>query len=56
MKAGEVLEAAGSLPFATLEERLGDGGLIVVAPHADDESLACGGLIAEARLGIEPFQ
>jgi LmbE family N-acetylglucosaminyl deacetylase len=56
VKAGEVLEAASSLPFATLEERLGDGGLIVVAPHPDDESLACGGLIAEARAQGRPVR
>jgi LmbE family N-acetylglucosaminyl deacetylase len=34
--------------FASLRQILGDGGLLVVAPHQDDESLACGGLIAEA--------
>jgi LmbE family N-acetylglucosaminyl deacetylase len=46
--AGELLAAAAALPFSTLEERLGAGGLVVIAPHPDDESLACGGLIAEA--------
>src|SRR5271165_3026576 len=46
--AGELLAAARSFAFATLDERLGAGGLVVVAPHPDDESLACGGLIAEA--------
>ena len=49
MNAGEALEAARSFAFATLAERLGDGGLVVIAPHPDDESLACGGLIAEAH-------
>jgi LmbE family N-acetylglucosaminyl deacetylase len=48
MTAGEALEGAHSFPFSTLDERLGSGGLVVVAPHPDDESLACGGLIAEA--------
>ncbi len=48
MTAGEALEAAHSFPFSTLDERLGSGGLVVIAPHPDDESLACGGLIAEA--------
>lgn len=46
--AGELLAAAPAFAFATLPERLGTGGLVVVAPHPDDESLACGGLIAEA--------
>jgi LmbE family N-acetylglucosaminyl deacetylase len=49
VKAAEALDAARSLAFATPEQRLGDGGLVVVAPHPDDESLACGGLIAETR-------
>jgi LmbE family N-acetylglucosaminyl deacetylase len=46
--AGELLTAARSFPFVTLGDVLGERGLIVVAPHPDDESLACGGLIAEA--------
>jgi LmbE family N-acetylglucosaminyl deacetylase len=46
--AGEFLAAASAFAFSTLEERLGKGGLIVIAPHPDDESLACGGIIAEA--------
>ncbi len=49
MNAGELLKAAETFPFSTLDQQLGQGGLVVVAPHADDESLACGGLIAEAR-------
>jgi LmbE family N-acetylglucosaminyl deacetylase len=46
--AAQILQAAHSFAFSTLQERLGTGGLVVVAPHADDESLACGGLIAQA--------
>jgi LmbE family N-acetylglucosaminyl deacetylase len=46
--AGELLDAAQSFPVSSLKQRLGERGLVVVAPHPDDESLACGGLIAEA--------
>lgn len=49
LKAGEILEMAAAFPYSTLEQRLGGGGIVVIAPHPDDESLACGGLIAEAR-------
>ena len=56
MNAGEALEAARSFAFATLTERLGDGGLVVIAPHPDDESLACGGLIAEAHAKGRPVR
>jgi LmbE family N-acetylglucosaminyl deacetylase len=48
MTVGEVLAAAHSLPFRSLREVLEDRPFIVIAPHPDDESLACGGLLAEA--------
>lgn len=54
MNAGQLLEAAHAFPFSTLTERLGRGGLVVIAPHPDDESLGCGGLIAEARAEERP--
>jgi LmbE family N-acetylglucosaminyl deacetylase len=51
--AGELLEAARTFPFRPLREMLEDQPFIVIAPHPDDESLACGGLIAEAcRQGL----
>ena len=49
MKAADFLAAAANLPIRTLADVIGGGGLVIVAPHPDDESLGCGGLIAEAR-------
>jgi LmbE family N-acetylglucosaminyl deacetylase len=56
IKAGEILAMANAFPYSTLEERLGGGGIVVIAPHPDDESLACGGLIAEARAQGRPVR
>jgi LmbE family N-acetylglucosaminyl deacetylase len=39
---------ADTLPFAPLEQILAPGGLVLLAPHPDDESLGCGGLLAAA--------
>ena len=50
MTAGEILSVAHSFPFRPLREVLEARPFIAIAPHPDDESLACGGLIAEACL------
>ncbi|WP_158639136.1 PIG-L deacetylase family protein [Elioraea rosea] len=42
------MAAATTAPFADLDDIIGPGGLVVLAPHPDDESLGCGALLRAA--------
>ncbi|WP_232631880.1 PIG-L deacetylase family protein [Methylobacterium sp. Leaf118] len=55
MRADAFLEAVTALPVVPFET-LVTGGLVVVAPHPDDESLGCGGLIVQALARGRPVR
>jgi LmbE family N-acetylglucosaminyl deacetylase len=48
MRADAAWRALRALPVQDFDEAFGESSLVVLAPHPDDESLGCGGLIAEA--------
>ncbi len=56
IRAGDALRAMEALPLAGLAAIAGNAPLLILAPHADDETLGCGGLIAAASAaGTPPF-
>jgi LmbE family N-acetylglucosaminyl deacetylase len=46
--AAEARRAFSEAPYAHLPRLCGEGPILILAPHPDDESLGCGGLVALA--------
>jgi len=47
-RAGDILALIRALPLVRLDQIIRGENIIVLATHPDDESLGCGGLIAQA--------
>ncbi len=54
ISAGDAKRAMLSLPFAPLQMITHGQPVLILAPHADDESLGCGGLIAASVAAGHP--
>jgi LmbE family N-acetylglucosaminyl deacetylase len=54
--AGDFHRAWRALPVGGLDDVIGGGTCVILAPHPDDESLGCGGLIAACVMaGRDPL-
>jgi LmbE family N-acetylglucosaminyl deacetylase len=54
MRVAEQHRAWRALPLGSLDTVTGAGAALILAPHADDESLGCGGLIAACCQAARP--
>ena len=55
VRAADAVAAMEDMPLLSFGQ-LAIRGLVVIAPHADDESLGCGGLIAAATTDGVPVR